>query len=90
MFIFKSKNQRKINKIYKEIEKEYRKLDALKEALWNSRFNEEDSNALRADIESVSSHIQELKKEIIKLESWYFHKNISYNESIIIRRWNYE
>lgn len=69
MFIFKSKNQKKINKIYKEIEKEYRKLDALKEALWNSRFNEENSNALRADIESVSSHIQELKKEIIKLES---------------------
>lgn len=90
MFIFKSKNQKKINKIYKEIEKEYRKLDTLKEALWNSRFNEENSNALRADIESVSSHIQELKKEIIKLESWYFHKNISYSESIIIRRWNYE
>lgn len=69
MFIFKSRNQKKINKIYKEIEKEYRKLDVLKEALWNSRFNEEDSNVLRADIESVTSHIQELKKEIIKLES---------------------
>lgn len=69
MFIFKSKNQKKINKIYKEIEKEYRKLDALKQALWNSRGNEENSNALRADIESVNKHIQELKSEIIKLES---------------------
>lgn len=69
MFIFKNKKQKEINKLYKELEQDYRKLDTLKEALWNSRFNETDSACLRADIEAVTKHIQKLKSEIIKLES---------------------
>lgn len=68
MLIFKSKAQRKINKLYKELEKEYRQLDTLKEQLWNSRFNNDLCNNIRADIESTTNKIQEIKTEIIKLE----------------------
>ena len=68
MFIFKSKAQKKINKLYKELEKLYRQLDTLKEGLWNNRFNNEYCNSIRADIESTTNKIQEIKIEIIKLE----------------------
>lgn len=69
MFIFKSKRQKEINKLYRELEKLYRNLDTLKEALWNSRFNETDSACLRADIVDTNKHIQEIKSKIIKLEN---------------------
>lgn len=68
MFIFKSKAQRKINKLYKELEKEYRQLDTLKEQLWNNRANNDLCNNIRADIESTNVKIQDIKTEIIKLE----------------------
>ena len=68
MFIFKSKNQRRINKLYKELEKEYRQLDTLKEQLWNNRLNNDLCNNIRADIESTTIKIQDIKTEIIKLE----------------------
>ena len=68
MFIFKSKEQKRITKLYKELEKEYRKLDTLKEQLWNNRLNPECCDSIRADIESTTNKIQEIKIEIIKLE----------------------
>ena len=68
MFIFKSKEQKRITKLYKELEKEYRQLDTLKEQLWNNRLNPESCDTIRADIESTNETIQEIKIEIIKLE----------------------
>lgn len=66
--IFRSKAQKKINNLYKELEKEYRQLDTLKEQLWNNRLNTDYCQGIRADIESTTNKIQEIKKEIIKLE----------------------
>lgn len=66
--IFRSKAQKKINNLYKELEKEYRQLDTLKEQLWNNRLNTDYCQDIRADIESTTNKIQEIKKEIIKLE----------------------
>ena len=70
MFIFRAnKKQKKINAMYRELERRYKLLDTLKEELWNNRLNETRSNELRAEIEVVQKDIKELKTTIIKLES---------------------
>lgn len=68
MFIFKSKNQKKINKLYREIEQEYKKLDRLKEELYKNREKPELSASLRNDISATNENIKQLKIQIIKLE----------------------
>lgn len=68
MFIFKSKNQKKINKLYREIEQEYKKLDRLKEELYKNREKPELSASLRNDISITNENIKQLKIQIIKLE----------------------
>mgnify|MGYP001771188321 CR=1 FL=1 len=68
MFIFKSKNQKKINKLYREIEEEYKKLDRLKEELYKNREKPELSAFLRNDISATNENIKQLKIQIIKLE----------------------
>ena len=68
MFIFKSKNQKKINKFYREIEQEYKKLDRLKEELYKNREKPELSASLRNDIYTTNENIKQLKIQIIKLE----------------------
>ena len=68
MFIFKSKNQKKINKLYIEIEQEYKKLDRLKEELYKNREKPELSASLRNDISATNENIKQLKIQIIKLE----------------------
>ena len=70
MLIFRAnKKQKKINAMYRELERRYKLLDTLKEELWNNRLNEARSNELRAEIEVVQNDIKELKSTIIKLES---------------------
>ena len=70
MFIFRAnKKQKKINAMYRELERRYKLLDTLKEELWNNRLNETRSNELRAEIEVIQNDIKELKTTIIKLES---------------------
>ena len=68
MFIFKSKKQKKINKLYREIEQEYKKLDRLKEELYKNREKPELSASLRNDISATNENIKQLKIQIIKLE----------------------
>lgn len=68
MFIFKSKNQKKINKLYREIEEEYKKLDRLKEELYKNREKPELSASLRNDISATNENIKQLKIQVIKLE----------------------
>lgn len=68
MFIFKSKNQKKINKLYREIEEEYKKLDRLKEELYKNRDKPELSASLRNDISATNENIKQLKIQVIKLE----------------------
>ena len=70
MFIFRAnKKQKKINAMYRELERRYKLLDTLKEELWNNRLNETRSNELRAEIEVIQNGIKELKTTIIRLES---------------------
>ena len=70
MFIFRAnKKQKKINAMYRELERRYTLLDTLKEELWNNRLDEKRSNELRAEIEVVQNDIKELKSTIIRLES---------------------
>ena len=71
MFIFKSKKQKKINKLYREIEQEYKKLDRLKEELYKNREKPELSASLRNDISATNENIKQLKIQIIKLEGWF-------------------
>jgi peptidoglycan hydrolase CwlO-like protein len=68
LFIFKSKNQKKINKLYREIEEEYKKLDRLKEELYKNREKPELSASLRNDISATNENIKQLKIQVIKLE----------------------
>jgi peptidoglycan hydrolase CwlO-like protein len=68
LFIFKSKNQKKINKLYREIEEEYKKLDRLKEELHKNREKPELSASLRNDISATNENIKQLKIQVIKLE----------------------
>ena len=70
MLIFRAnKKQKKINAMYRELERRYKLLDTLKEELWNNRLNVTRSNELRAEIEVVQNDIKELKSTIIRLES---------------------
>lgn len=68
MFIFKSKNQKKINKLYRELDSLYRKLDRLKEELHTYKCEAGKSKDIRCEIEMTQKHIQDKKIEIIKLE----------------------
>jgi hypothetical protein len=68
MFIFKSKNQKLINKKYRELETLYKKLDRLKEDLYKYRDKEGLSTDIRNEIKQVQEEIHNLKVDIIKLE----------------------
>ena len=68
MFIFKSKNQKIINKKYRELETLYKKLDRLKEDLYKYRDKPGLSTDIRNEIKQVQEEIHNLKVDIIKLE----------------------
>lgn len=68
MFIFKSKNQKIINRKYRELETLYKKLDRLKEDLHKYRDKEGLSTDIRNEIKQVQEEIHNLKVDIIKLE----------------------
>lgn len=68
MFIFKSKGQKEIHKLYKELEKEYKQLDKFKDELHQNRNNPHLSDCSRADIAATETRIAEIKKKIIILE----------------------
>ena len=69
MPIFKSKNQKLINKKYRELEALYKKLDRLKEDLHKYRDKPGLCTDIRNDIATVQEQIHNLKVDIIKLEN---------------------
>ena len=68
MPIFKSKEQKIINKKYRELETLYKQLDRLKEDLHKYRDKPGLCTDIRNDIATTQEKIHNLKVDIIKLE----------------------
>lgn len=68
MFIFKSKGQKEIHKLYKSLDTCYRELDRLREDLARNRAENNLADFIRNEIKKKEAQIIEIKKQIIKLE----------------------